>query len=172
MKHLLIIFLFLVIPGGVWAEFMSPDGKTIADTEYRKSIENFGAQLVITNNEDLVPENWNAPINGIYIPTINRVQKGEIFTALIAFNGCSQTENGHCQLTYKLKVLRPDGITYVDLPPDRPAAEENFSGLSVGYVRLVVEPYDQTGTYTFVADVKDHVSGKLLSLTNSIVVHD
>ena len=78
MKHLLTIFLFIIIPSGVWAEFMSPDGKTIADTEYRKSMENFGAQLVITNKEELFPENWNAPSKGVYFPTIYKIQKGEI----------------------------------------------------------------------------------------------
>jgi len=177
MKRLFTISLLIMISSSVWAEFMAPDGKTIADTEYRKSVENFGAQLVITNNEDVDPKHWNAPSEGIYFPTIDKIHKGEIITALIGFKGCAQDENGNCQLTYKFKVMRPDGILYVDLPPDkiwydRPPPDENKPGLSVGYVRLVVEPYDQTGTYKFVADVKDHVSGKLLSLTNTVVVHD
>lgn len=171
MKYLFTTFLFIIIPVSVWAEFMTPDGKTIADTEYRKSIENFYAQLVITNREELYLENWDAPSEGIYLPTTDRVQKGQIITAFIAFNGCAQNESGNCELTYKIKVLRPDGGLFADLPSDRPTPKEDFFGLNIGYVRLIVRPYNQTGKYTFVADVQDHVSGTHLSLTNSVVVY-
>jgi len=150
---------------------MTPDGLTIEDTEYRKSVENFGAQLVITNKDDITLENGNAPSEGIYLPTTYKVQKGQLITALIAFKGCAQNQNGNCELTYKLKVLQPDGIVFADLPSDKPAPEKDYFGLNVGYVRLVVKPNNQTGTYKFVADVQDHVSGKNLSLTNSVVVY-
>jgi len=171
MKNPFIFLLLVVMPIGSWAEFMTPDGLTIADTEYRKSVENFGAQLVITNKEEISLENGSAPSEGIYLPTTYKIQKGQIITALIAFKGCTQNKNGNCDLTYKLKVLQPDGIVFADLPSDKPAPEENYFGLNVGFVRLVVKPSNQTGTYKFVADVQDHVSGTNLSLTNSVVVY-
>lgn len=170
MKHLVTIFLLAIVPAGVWAEFMTPDGKTIADTAYRKSVNNFGAQLVITNKEDMLLESWNAPLEGIYLPTADQIQKGETITALIAFKGCAQNKNGDCELSYKIKILRPDGALFADLPSDRPNPKEDYSGLNVGYIRLIVRPYNQTGTYTFVADVQDHVSGTNFSLTNSVEI--
>lgn len=171
MKYLVTIFFLVILPNGVWAEFMTPDGKTIADTEYRKSIENFGAQLVITNNEDIYPENWNAPSEGVYLPTTDKIQKGQIITALLAFNGCAPNKNGNCELTYKIKVLRPDGLLFADLPADKPTPQEDFFGLNIGYIRLIFRPHNQAGTYKFVADVQDHVSGTNLSLTNTVVVY-
>ena len=170
MKYLLTIFLFVIVPGGVWAEFMTPDGKMIADTEYRKSVKNLAAQLVITNEEDFLPANLNAPSEGIFLPTIDKIHKGETITVLVAFNGCAQNENGDCELTYKLRVLRPDGGLFADLPSDKPSPKEDYFGLNLGYARLIVRPYNQTGTYTFFADVQDHVSGTSFSLTNSVDV--
>ena len=171
MKYLVTIFLFVIIPNGVWAEFMTPDGKMIADTEYRKSVKNLDAQLVITNREELFPVDWNAPSESVYLPTVDKINKGETITVLVAFNGCAQNQNGECELSYKLRVLRPDGGLFADLPSDKPSPKEDYYGLNLGYARLIVRPHNQTGTYTFVADVQDHVSGTNLSLINSVIVY-
>jgi len=171
MKNLIILFLVILLPAGVRAEFMTSDGKTIADTDYRKSAENFGVQLVITNKDKVFPEKWNKSPESIFLPTADKIHKGEVITALIAFKGCTQNKYGDCELTYKLRVLRPDGVIFADLPSDKPVPEDDYFGQNVGYVRLVVNPYNQTGTYKFVADVRDHVSGTNFLLTNTVVVY-
>ena len=175
MLNRLWMMLFLVIPFTTTASFIGPDGKPYPETEFRKTDGDFGAELIITHKEEESLKNWNTESKGVHFPTTEVFHKGKVITALIVFIGCKKLENNNCQLSQTHKIFQPDGKVYADIPEselwfNRQSPSDGTLGLAVDYVRLIVEPHEQLGEYTFEVIVKDYQSNKSLSLTKTITV--
>jgi hypothetical protein len=152
---------------------VGPDSKPLPETEYRKCIAGFCAELVLSNNSEVVLRNWNTKSEGVYFPTSEEMMKGEVVSAFIVFKSCSLTEEGFCKLTQKVIIYQPDGKVYGDIPEsevwfDKKAPDGGSIGLSVDFVKLIIEPHEQIGKYVFEVTVIDYVSGSTATLRKSI----
>jgi hypothetical protein len=170
-KFFILIFSFTLIPGTVnSATWLDKSGNVIPDSPGQKSSKNFIAQLVLTDNETLLLKNWNTPSKGVYLPTTNIIEIGKILSAFIVFGGCVTDGFGNCDLVVKFTIIQPDGKVYADLPlmevwSDKPIPPNNNLGLSVDYVRVIIEPDEQLGEYKVGAEVTDRRGGDSVNLS-------
>lgn len=154
------------------AQWIDMQGNPIPDTSYRKAIGIFGAHLVLTDKEWETFKKWDTSSKVVDIDTTNKIKKNKFITALIIFSGCGVDKNGNCNLIVKFKVLQPDGSVYADILPQeawvgKPAPPERTLGMSIGYIRVRIEPHEPSGMYTVLADVIDKNSNLTLKLSNS-----
>lgn len=157
------------------ASFIGPDQKPLPETEFRKCTPDFCVELVLTSDSELALRNWNTPSKGVYFPTKKDIKKGQMISAFIIFKACTTTERGYCRLSQQLTIYQPDGKVYSKIPEseiwyNKKSPEGESIGLSVDYVKLIVEPNEQVGTYTFNVTVKDYVSDTTAYLSKSINV--
>jgi len=161
-----IICFSLVIDASAWID---RKGNPLPDEPERKSIGNFGAWLVLTDKEGQAFANWATPSESVYIDTTDKIERGRILTAIVTFSGCGADKNGNCNLLVKYKIIQPDGAVYADLPyqeawVDKPAPNNRSLGMSMGYIRMVIEDDEPLGKYTVQAKVVDRNLNKSLDL--------
>jgi len=152
-----VFLLVLVFDASAWIDRA---GNPLPDEPDRKSIGSFGAWLVLTDKESQAFTNWATPSESVYLGTTNQIEKGKILTALVTFSGCGADENGNCNLLVKYKIMQPDGAVYADLPYqeawiNKPAPTNRSLGMSISYIRVVIENDEPLGKYTVQAKVVD-----------------
>ena len=177
MKFKLFAIFLITLASTSWASFIGPSKEALPETDYRKCTTGFCAELVLSSNSEVALRNWNTPSEGVYFPTSEEMKKGEVISAFIVFKSCALTEQGLCRLTHQLTIYQPDGKVYGKIPEsevwyDKQSPEGESIGLSVDFIKLIVEPHEQLGTYTFKVTVKDYVSGNTTNLTKSINVSE
>ncbi|MBX3320965.1 MAG: hypothetical protein KF890_13865 [Nitrospira sp.] len=159
----------LLAPLFTLAGWIDREGKPLPDAPDRKSIGDFGAWLVLTDKESEAFSRWDTPSEGVYLSSRDKIERGNILTALVMFSGCGTDKNGNCDLVVKFKVVRPDGRTYADLPyqeawVDKPVPRNKSLGMSVGYIRVIIEPGEPLGKYKVYANVRDKNLNKTIEL--------
>jgi len=172
-----ILLALLLLPDMMLASFIGPNKEPLPNAEYRKCTPGFCAELVITNDSEKALKNWELPSEGVHFPYSGKMNKGEIISAFVVFKSCSTTDKGNCRLTQQVTIIQPDGKVYAEIPEsevwfDKPSPDEGAIGLSVDYVKLIVEPHEQIGNYKFIVIVNDYVSGKSTKLTKSVIVNE
>lgn len=166
---ILLIMLALALPAS--AGWIDKQGNEIADLDNMKSANSFIAQQVITDNEKQVLKNWGTPSQGVYFPTSDKIERNKIITAFIVFGGCAADINGNCDLKMQITVYQPDGSVYSKLPvmevwSGKSAPPGRNLGLSVDYMRVIIEDGEQLGKYKVDTKVTDKVSGDSMLLTS------
>lgn len=146
-------------------------GKPLPDAPDRKSIGDFGAWLVLTDKESETFSRWDTPSEGVYLNSIEKIERGKILTALIIFSGCGADRAGNCDLVVKFRIVQPDGKSYADLPYQeawvgKPVPPNKSLGMSVGYIRIIIEPGEPLGKYKVLANVYDRNLNKTIELLN------
>jgi hypothetical protein len=164
-----ILVCVLLAPLCAIAGWIDREGKPLSDTPDRKSIGDYGAWLVLTDKESEAFSRWDTPSEGIYINSTEKIERGKILTALIMFSGCGADKNGNCDLVVKFKIVQPDGKVYADLPYQeawvgKPVPPNKSMGMSVGYIRVVIELGEPLGKYTVHANVRDKNLKKTIEL--------
>jgi len=71
----------------------------------------------------------------------------------------------------QITVYQPDGTVYSKLPimevwSGKPVPPNRSLGLSVDYMRIIIEPGEQLGRYKVDTKVIDKISGKSMVLTS------
>jgi hypothetical protein len=165
-----LLFIFVLLSAPAFAGWIDREGNALPDTEFRKSNGDFGAQLVLTDKEEQTFRKWNTPSSVVDIATTNRIQVNRFLTAVIIFSGCGADNAGNCNLVVRFKILQPNGSVYADLPTqeawvNKPAPPNRSLQMSVGYIRVRIEPHEPIGRYTMLAEVMDKNTGKTLNLT-------
>ena len=172
-KHFSIILLVL-FPSLSLGGWIDREGNQLPDTNYRKSIGSFGAQLILTSKVEEAFKNWEQPSDPVDIDTSETIKRNEFVSALIVFSGCAENESKHCNLTVKFIVLQPDGKVYANIPTQEVWMNKPSPGralqMSVGYIKLRVEDHEPLGLYQIIAEVHDLNSNKKLSLSSEIEV--
>jgi hypothetical protein len=168
------IFLFflaavLAVPLSSVAGWVDREGKLLPDTSDRKSIGDFGAWLVLTDKESEAFSRWDTPSEGVYLNSTEKIERGKMLTALIIFSGCGADRARNCDLVVKFKIVQPDGKTYADLPYQeawvgKPVPPNKSLGMSVGYIRVIIEPDEPLGKYKVFANVHDKNLNKTIEL--------
>jgi hypothetical protein len=144
---------------GVWR---MPDGTTVPESESRRSINGFGAWLVVTPDQDWA-EKWGTP--STVTPRFNEakeVRLGGKLTTLIFFANPLPNSNGEVHVVCDIKVVRPNGSMSVDAPNTQcmrgplqgPPANVR---LGAPVLLFVAEPNDPPGVWRVEVIVRDLV---------------
>lgn len=169
--HRLLLALFLVpaLAGGGWID---REGRPLPESGSRKSVGDFGAQLVLVGDEQVLFERWATPSESVHVPTVDRVHVDEAINAFVIFSGCAADVSGNCRVSMRFRVLDPDGSVYAATPPmevwhDKPAPPGRSLELSVEYLKIIIEPTDPLGRYVVQVQVRDDHSGAILQLEDA-----
>ena len=155
--------------GQGWLE----DGKSAADTENRKSEKDFGAQLLLTEDEKFFND-WNKPET----PNVSLADRARrnipLFTVLIFSNpGLDKTESA--DVTADTTVSKPDGTVYAE-HKDMVCWKGSYVAapfslqLSKSRLGIRIEPQDPAGTYSVEVAVHDNIKKVELKLHKTFIV--
>ena len=151
---------------------------TVAHAENKNdegSVGSFRAILLMTTDVQQVLENWSSPTPGVYIPSTDRVARGQPIEALVVFSGCAADTLGNCVSEIDYRVTKPDGSLHAEyknteLWRNRPAIPEGRIGLAMDRVGLVAAPTDPLGTYRVECIVRDLVANVEFVVSSSYTV--
>jgi hypothetical protein len=168
------IAVILMAPICAVAGWINKSGESLPNLDSRKSVEAFGAQLILVANEDQLFKRWNVPSKSVDINTTDKVAVNGAINAFIVFGGCTRDKAGNCSVSMRFRVTQPDGKVYAETPPmevwdEKPAPPGKSLELSVQYLKVVIEPKDQLGKYMVYSQVRDNVSGVVLQLNAPFV---
>jgi hypothetical protein len=165
------VFLLLVlVPTIVFAGWISKSGDSLPDSDDRKAVGDFGAQMIFVSDENELFKQWATPSVTVNVNTIENVAVNASVNAFVVFSGCRGDKKGNCSVEMRFRVLQPDGQIYADTPAmevwdEKPAPPGKSLELSVQYLKVVIEPKDQLGKYTVYAQVRDNNAGAVLQLS-------
>jgi len=167
----ILIFTILLSSAVANAGWIDKQGNQIPNSESMKSAKNFIAQLVVTDNEAQALKNWGTPSESVHFPVANKIEKGKIITAFIVFGGCTTDTEGNCNLRMQMKVYKPNGSIYSNLPvmevwSNKPVPPNRSLGLGVDYMRVIIEPHDPLGKYRIDTKIIDNNSKEEMILTS------
>jgi hypothetical protein len=142
----------------------SPDGTLVPDTEARKSINGFGAWLVVTSDK-YWQEKWKTPPHvRPHFTEAKDVKRGGRLTILIFFVNPKPDARHLVNIRCDIKVVRPDQSVSVNAK-DISCMEGELKG-SPHYIRLaapvinfVGEPKDPLGEWRVEVSVTDAFRG-------------
>jgi len=163
------LILITLLPTVALAGWINKQGEALPDSDNRKAVGNFGAQLIFVGNENQLFKSWATPSETVDVKTINTVKVGEAINAFIVFSGCKEDQKNNCSVSMRFRVIQPDGKIYADTPPmevweDKPSPPGKTLELSVQYLKVTIEPKDQLGKYVVYAQVRDNNTGTVLQL--------
>src|SRR6185369_7674911 len=171
MKTLAATIAIILLTGSVALGQWKKDGKTIEDAPNRKSVGEFGGQLLVVRDPRKFIEDWQKPETP-KIDDVNTVQRGELYGAIVLFAGCKARTQGRCNSEIDYAFYRPDGSLYEaqkaqPLWKDEPLPSPN---IQLGRAILVIrfEKADPAGEYKIKAKVSDFNAGVSFELETSI----
>ena len=132
------------------ADWINKSGERLPDAENRKSIGSFGAQLILVQDDQQMFKVWGTPGETVNVHTVQSVSIGGQANAFVVFSGCAPDKSGKCSVTMQFRVYQPNGKVYASTPPmevwqNKPALPARMLELSVGYLKIVIEPQDLLG---------------------------
>ncbi|MGI0118262.1 hypothetical protein [Zooshikella sp. RANM57] len=172
--RIIVALLMLIICLPSFAGWIDKEGNPVPDTESRKSIGEFGANLLLTDKENETFQRWNTTSVGVNLSTTDKIKRNDFISAFIIFSGCSVNKEGNCNLVVKFRVVQPDGSIYAELPTqeawvNKPAPGK-FLQMSAGYIKIRIEDDEPLGVYQVFADITDQNSGNVISLSSKFEV--
>jgi len=161
--------LLLLLPAAASAAWINRTGEALPDTDASKAVGDFGAQMVFVADERELLTRWRTPSETVEVKTISKVETNCFINAFVVFGGCKADANGNCSVVMQFRVLRPDGGIYAETPTmevwqNKPVPPGKSLELSVQYLKIRIEPRDQTGQYVIETQVKDENSGVVMHL--------
>jgi len=174
---LITLLLACLLASNAQAGWIDKQGKPLPEAEDRKANGALGAQLIFTTNEEALFKKWATPSESVYFDTVERVEINQPVSAFVVFFGCKTNLSGNCNVSMRFRVIQPDGKVYSETPAmevwhDKPAPTGRSLGLSVDYLKVVVEPHEQRGRYTVMAQVRDDNAGTVLNLQKTFTADD
>ncbi len=149
----------LLLFGGTLAtaQWKKGDERT-PDTLDRKSVNGFGAHLLIVENPRAFIEEWQKPETPKIDP-VSQVKRGILLGAFVLFAGCKPDAQGRCNAEVDYTVYKPDGSVYAERK-EQPLWNETAPPgtniqLSNAILGIRMEPNDPVGDYKVKAKVAD-----------------
>ena len=169
--------LLIVLSGTANAGWINKQGDHLPDSEDRKAIGDFGAQLVFVTDEQALFKTWGTPSDTVDLKTVESVTINQPISAFVIFSGCKPTAKGQCNVSMRFRVIQPDGKVYSETPAmevwqNKPAPRARALELSVQYLKIVVEPHEQRGRYIIQAQVRDDNTDAVISLQKAFSATD
>lgn len=166
MKKLFLLFA-MSVPLIAQSGWIDSSGKSIADTESMRSAGNFGVQVVLTPDDKQFRHTWNSATGTPKLNSTNSVRHDSSVTAVLIFYGCSPNAAGVCDVVSEFILESPDGVkTPAGGGPVWSKAPLQGGLLHLGSVSMTLgfDKTDPVGDYKVIANVKDKISGRTLSL--------
>jgi hypothetical protein len=165
------LLLCLLLPTLAQAGWKGPDNQPIADNESRRSAGNFGASLLITPDEKEFQREWDKQPGPPSLRTTDKARIGQSVSAMLLFHGCRADKAGHCNVTARFFVVRPDGqrdaagdgLVWTQAPLPEGRIQLSQSNLSMAF-----DASDAPGEYTLIAEVDDKIAGTTLKLAQTL----
>ena len=173
----IVLLLACLLSCNVHAGWINKQGKVLADSEDRKSIGNFGAQLIFTIDERTLFKKWGTPSETVDLDNVESVQINQPISAFVIFSGCKAASTGNCSVSMRFRVIQPDGKVYSETPgmevwQDKPPPPGHSLELSVQYLKVIVEPHEQRGRYTVQTQVRDDNTDTVLFVQKTFTAID
>ena len=147
----------------VWHNFGTPT----ADSASRRSMNEFGVQLLFTDDESIFEE-WNQP-KFPQIKSVTSVTGTNVVWLLILYANPPTDTNRYCNLTFDLTITAPDGSCQesTNIPMRKglftaPKYNLQLCQTKVHFQRLTTTP---PGEYLFSILVVDHVNNTRIPLS-------
>jgi len=159
MMKILTALMTLILFGGTLATAQWKKGDERApDTADRKSVNGFGAHLLIVENPRAFIEKWQKPETPKIDP-VSEVKRGVLLGAFVLFAGCKPDAQGLCNSEVDYTVYKPDGTIYAErkeqpLWKEAPPPGTNIQ-LSNAILVIRMEKEDPVGDYKVKARVAD-----------------
>ena len=168
-----LIFLAALLPITTQGAWIDPTGKPIPDTESMRSAGDLGVQIVLTADEGQFRQTWNSSKTPPKLSTTNTVRLGASVSAMLIFHGCSPNAGGVCDVVSEFILEAPDGSktpagggpVWTGKPMPQRLLQLGQSSMTVGF-----EKTDPIGDYKITANIKDKVSGRVLSVVTRLKV--
>ena len=139
------------------AQWKKGDERT-PDTPDRKSVNGFGAHLLIVENPRAFIEEWQKPETPKINP-VSEVKRGVLIGAFVLFAACKPDAQGRCNSEVDYTVYRPDGAIYAERkeqPLWKEAAPPGTNiQLSKAILGIRMQQNDPVGEYKVKARVAD-----------------
>lgn len=166
----------LVLLGGTpaTAQWKKGDERT-PDTPDRKSVNGFGAHLIIVENPRAFIEEWQKPETPKINP-VSEVKRGVVIGAFVLFAACKPDPQGLCNAEVDYTVYKPDGTIYAErkqqpLWKEAPPPGTNIQ-LSNAILGIRMEQNDPVGDYKVKARVADLNAQISFELETKFRLHD
>jgi hypothetical protein len=154
------------------AELVDRSGALLPTSEYCKSDGPFNAWLLFVPSDRELYNAWGVPSESVEIDEVDSTLVNSPISMFVVFGGCAADSAGNCQVDMRYRVLAPDGSVYAETASmevwlAKAAPLGRTLELSVDYLKVVVEPHEQVGTYHVQTQVRDRVANKVLTLEKS-----
>jgi hypothetical protein len=169
----LVLFLALSLPLIAQSAWIDSSGKPVPDTESMRSAGNFGVQVLLTPDDKQFRQTWNSTKGTPKLSSTNFVRLGSSVAAVLIFHGCSPNTAGVCDVVSEFLLKSPDGAkTPAGGGPVWTAAPLQGGLLQLGQASVTVgfDKTDPVGDYKVIANVKDKVSGRTLTVIGRLKV--
>jgi hypothetical protein len=175
--RLMLLVLLLIPLCDARAQWIDKHGNPLPDSEDRKSVGAFGAEIIFTTDPDALEQRWATPSDTVHVDSVDSVRINQPISAFIVFSGCKPSASRTCNVSMSFRVIQPDGKQYAATPSmevwhDKPAPTQHGLALSVEYLKIRIEPYEQRGSYVVKVKVRDEISGNVISLKKAFVAKD
>ncbi|MDR0775860.1 MAG: hypothetical protein LBE81_04395 [Azonexus sp.] len=165
--------LVALLPLAAHSAWIDSTGKPIPDTENMRSAGDFGVQILLTADEEQFRQTWNSSKTPPKLSTTNTVRLGGSVSALLIFHGCSPNSGGVCDVASEFILEAPDGTktpagdgpVWSGKPMQQRLLQLGLTSMTVGFDKT-----DPTGDYKIIANIKDKVSGRALSVVTRLKV--
>lgn len=169
-RLILLAALFPFMAHGAWID---ATGKPMPDSENMRSAEDFGVQIILTADEGLFRQTWNSSKTPPKLSTTNTVRLGAPVSAMLIFHGCSPNTGGVCDVASEFILEAPDGSktpagggpVWTGKPMQQRLLQLGLASMTVRFDKT-----DPIGDYIITANVKDKVSGRVLSVVARLKV--
>ncbi len=173
-RFLLSVF-FLIILGNPANAWIDANGDPLEDTLARKSIGNFGAWLLLIDDEEKFYNEWIIP-GTLNVDTVKKIKKNSYITALIIFSGCVENRVGNCKVWVDFHITQPNGKLYAKIPNqplwiDRPRPKPGALQRGEAFIRIRIEPHEPLGTYRVRATIREENAKVTLTLENQFLAY-
>ncbi len=172
MRLSLVLLLAFCWGGASLAQWRSPDGAPIPDTEARKTVDGFGASLLVTPDPDWEAK-WNTPSDVTpQFREAKTVKMGGKLTVLIFYANPKPDAANRISVRCDIRLKRPNGTLSVDLK-DAACAEGPLRGdprnvrLAAPVIGFIGEPGDPLGEWRVEVSLTDAIRGTTVPVRTS-----
>jgi len=151
------------------------DGKPVPDSEYRKSMHGFGAQLLVIDDDSLF-ENWDKPETPNLSITDTAIRNQPVFVIFLFINpGTDNSSNAN--VNAEVTIKSPDGKIYghfkdMEIWQRAYPFPVNTIQLAVGNLGIKIEDDEPLGRYTIEAKIYDKIKDITLNLKNEFTAKE
>ena len=172
-KKVTLILSLLLMTTAAAAQWQS-EGKKVADTPDRKSVNGFGVHLLVVKDPRAFIQQWLKPEQP-KIESANKIKVGEPIGVIVLFAGCKEV-SGSCDSEVDYTIYKPDGSVFAQRLK-QPLWKETAppkTNIQLGRAILAFQfrKSEPSGLYKIKAQVRDINANTTVELETQIELKD